>query len=206
MEEIDELKNVLERVEGKLIAAGKMYGAMNFGIWLAAMAVFYTLYGVFDMSGWASALYWAGAIMVVVPLTARIWRRLEGLYSAVYPDAKERGDKKAAFLIGLPWAIGSIVGWGLIPSLEWVGVSTDARLGVGFLSFIAISIFGMWLLMTRGRGEREMMPSFVLPLLAIPVVWRMETGAVVWAGFVVTAGYSFTVLWYLHSAFKAIER
>jgi len=206
MEEVRELKSVLERVEGRLIAAGKMYGAMNFGVWLAVMAIFYTLYGIVDLEGLPSFLYWMGAIAVVVPLTGKIWGRLKRLYSAVSPNEEGHEDKKAAFLIGLSWTVGSIVGWVIIPSIDWIGVNADARLAVGFLSFIFISIFGMWLVMTHGRGEYEIVPSFILPLLAIPMAWQMSSGAIVWAGFVVTTGYSFTVLWYLYSAFKAIER
>jgi len=206
-EEVDvkELKSILERVEGKLIAAGKIYGAMNFALWLAVMAVFYTVDGIFRMCGWTSLLYWVAAILIAIPLTVRIWNRLKRLCSPFYPDI-EREGRKAAFLMGLAWAAGSILGWVIVPSITWIGVSTGARLGVGFLSFIGVSLLGQWLVMTRGRGEHEMVPSFVLPLLAIPVAWHMKTGAVIWAGFVVAAGFSLTVLWYLYSAFRAIER
>jgi len=205
VEEVRELKSVLERVESRLIAAGKLYGAMNFALWLFVMAVFYVMNGIVSMPRWASLLYWVAAILIAVPLTVRIWNRLKRLYSQFYPSIENEG-RKTAFLIGLSWAAGSILGWAVVPSVDWVGVNAGARLGVGFLSFIGVSILGQWLSITRGRGEREMVPSFAFPLLAIPVAWRMESGAMVWAGFVVAAGYSLTILWYLYSAFRAIER
>lgn len=205
MEDVEELKSILERVEGRLIAAGKMYGAMNFALWLSVMAIFYVLNGIWKTNGWISPVYWGIAVLIAIPLTIKIWNRLKRLYSTFYP-IDERESKKAAVLIVLAWAIGSIVGWVIIPSMTWIGVSADARIGVGFLSFIGISLLGQWIVMTHGRGEPEMTPSFILPLLAIPIAWYMKTGTILWAGFVVTAGFSLTVLWYLYSAFKAIER
>jgi len=206
MEDIRELREVLRRVEGKLIAAGKIYGAMNFALWLSVMAVFYVINGVTRVGGMTSLLYWGVAILIAMPLTVKIWSRLKRLYSTFYPSIDEGETRKIAVLIGLSWAVGSIVGWVVIPAIGWVGVSADARLGVGFLSFIGISVLGQWLVMTRGRGEHEMIPSFTLPLLSIPIAWYMKTGTITWTGFVVVAGFSLTILWYLYSAFRAIER
>jgi len=206
MEEVRELKSVLEKVEGKLIAAGKIYGAMNFALWLSVMTVYYVLNGLGKLTGLASPLYWGIAVLVAIPVTLKIWNRLKGLYLTFYQDVDEGESKKLAVLIGLAWVAGSILGWVAIPSIPWVGVNAGARLGVGFLSFIGVSLLGQWLALTGGRGEYEIVPSFTLPLLAIPVAWRMESGAIVWAGFVVAAGFSLTILWYLYSAFRAIER
>ncbi len=206
MEDIRELREVLKRVEGKLIAAGKIYGAMNFALWLSMMAVFYVLNGIWKTTGRISPLYWGIAVLIGVPLTVRIWSRLKRLYSTFYPSMDEEETKEIAVLIGLSWAVGSITGWAVIPSIGWIGVSADARLGVGFLSFIGISLLGQWLVMTRGRREHEMIPSFTLPLLSIPIAWYMKTGTMTWTGFVVVAGFSLTILWYLYSAFRAIER
>jgi len=206
MEDVRELKSVLERVEGRLIAAGKLYGAINFALWLSVMTVFYVLNGIGKMSGWTSPLYWGIAVLIAVPLTVKIWNRLKKLYLTFCSHMDEMGSKRAVVLMGLAWAIGSIIGWVLIPSTSGIGVNAGARLGVGFLSFIGFSLLGQWLVMTHGRGEYEMVPSFTLPFLAIPVAWHMESGAIVWAGFVVAAGFSLTILWYLYSAFRAIER
>jgi hypothetical protein len=205
MEDVKELKDVLERVEGKLIAAEKMYSAMNFALWLSVMAFYYLLNGLVTLRGPVSLGYWMVAIALAVPLTIKIWNRLKGLYSTFYPNSRRNG-RKIVILVALPWVVGSAVGWWVIPSMTSIGVNADARFGVGFLSFIGISLLGQWLVMTRGRCEFEMVPSFILPLLAIPIVWNMKSGTITWASFVVTTGFSLTILWYLYSAFRAIER
>ena len=205
MEDVKELKDVLEKVEGKLVAAGKVYSAMNFAFWLTVMTIYYVLEGVVNMRGGASAVYWGGAILIGIPLTIRIWRRLERLCAAFHPGARRAGRGTAA-QITLAWILGSVIGFFIIPSMTSVGVSPDARFATGLLSFISIAILSQWLLTTAGRGEFEMIPAFTLPALAIPVVWNMESGAILWAGFVIAAGFSITVLWYIYSAFKAIAR
>ena len=57
VEEVRDLKDVLERVEGKLIAAGKMYGAMNFGAWLSVMLFYYVIIGMFRPSWQFNLIY-----------------------------------------------------------------------------------------------------------------------------------------------------
>ncbi|WP_297070307.1 hypothetical protein [Thermococcus sp.] len=205
MEDVRELKDVLERVEERIIAAGKVYSAMNFAFWLTVMMVYYVLEGVVNMRGKASAVYWGGAILLGIPLTIRIWRRLERLCAAFHPGARRAG-RGIATQIALAWILGSVIGFFIIPSMASVGVSPDARFATGLLSFISIAILSQWLLTTAGRGEFEMIPAFLLPALAIPVVWHMESGAIIWAGFVIATGFSVTILWYLYSAFKAIAR
>ena len=200
MEEVRELKSVLERVEGKLIAAGKIYGAINFGVWLVAMSLFFVLLGVFKVNTLMSVAYWGVAILLGVYASVRLWERMKHLSGTL------KGNKTGALGIGLSWAIGSLIGWWAIPSMTDIGVSGDSRLAVGFLTFIGLSLLGQWLVMTGGRGEYEMVPSFLIPFLSIPLAMGMERGAMLWAGFVVAFSYGITVLLYLYSAFKAIER
>jgi len=87
------------------------------------------------------------------------------------------------------------------------GVNPEASLAVGFLSFITLSIFSMWLVFAKYSGvEREIIPSFLIPALGIALAAKMESGAMAWAGFTVGLGFALTVLLYIHSAFGAIER
>jgi len=79
MEDVKELKEVLERVEGRLIAAGKMYGAMSFGAWLSVMLLYYVIIGVFDLPWQFNIVYWPVAFMLAMGFTGRIWRRLQKL-------------------------------------------------------------------------------------------------------------------------------
>ncbi|AEH24037.1 hypothetical protein [Pyrococcus yayanosii] len=204
MEEVRELKEVLERVEGKLIAAGKIYAAINFAFWLLVMAIYYVVIGLTELPGWANGLYWGSAVVVAIFFIGKVWGRFVKLYRAV----EKGGEIGRAWILPIvaSWMIGSVIGWGIIPRTS-MAVNETARLAVGFLTFIGISLLGQWLVLTGGHWrEREMIPSFLLPLLAVPIAWKMENGAIVWAGFVVTVGFTATVLLYLYSAFRAIER
>jgi len=204
MEEVGELKSVLERVEGRLIAAGKMYGAMNFAVWLAIMLLYYVMLGIFDIPRQFNLIYWPLGFAVAMVFTGRIWKRLKRLGRVTGREIEE--SKTSGILVMASWITGIILGWGIIPRMG-VGVSEGAALAVGFLSFITLSIFGMWLVFARYSGvEREIIPSFLIPAMGIPIVWNMETGAMVWAGFTVALSFALTILWYLYSAFKAIER
>jgi hypothetical protein len=198
MEEVRELKGVLEKVEGKIIAAANVYGAMNFAYWLAVMAFFYVILGFAEMGIW-QLLYWLTAVIVGIYVSGSLWKRIERLGGA-------EGDGRWFLLIGLAWGIGAVVGWWLIPAKTTIGVNEEARLAVGFLTFIGLSLLGQWMVMGRGKAHYEMVPSFLVPFLGIPFALGMEKGAMVWAGYVVATGFTLTVLLYLYSAFKAVER
>ncbi len=200
MEEVRELKEALERVEGKIIAAANVYGAMNFAFWLVAMSLFFVIIGLAGAGPGVSVAYWGTAIILGIYVSIKLWERIERL------AGPQGGSRVGALMIGLSWAVGSIIGWWVIPSMTNIGVNAGARLAVGFLTFIGVSLLGQWLVMGGGKGHYEMIPSFLFPLLVIPVAVNMEKGAMVWAGFVVAFSYGLTVLLYLYSAFKAIER
>ncbi|MCD6558914.1 MAG: hypothetical protein J7K57_03450 [Palaeococcus sp.] len=202
MEEVRELKEVLEKVEAKILAAGKMYGAMNFVVWMNVMLLFYVLMGIFELPGWGIALYWMAGFGGAFWFTGKIWQRLAALMRA--SGKKGEVSTFGSILIFVSWILGATLGWILIPSTS-IAVSEGARMAVGFLSFMTISIFGMWLVFARYGGiEREMVPAFLIPALGIPFAWGMSTGAMIWAGFVVALGFAVTIMWYLYSAFKAI--
>ncbi|WP_148883179.1 hypothetical protein [Thermococcus aciditolerans] len=204
MEDVRELKTVLERVEGKLIAAGKMYGAMNFGAWLSVMLLYYAIIGVFDLPWQFNLIYWPAAFVVAMGFTGRVWKRLQKLGRVTGREAE--ASTLGGILVALSWITGIILGWGIVPRMH-LGVNAEASLAMGFLSFIAFSVFAMWLVFAKyGGAEREIIPAFLIPAIGIPVAMRMETGAMAWAGFVVGLGFTLTVMWYLHSAFRAIER
>ncbi|NJE08435.1 hypothetical protein E3E31_07845 [Thermococcus sp. M39] len=202
MEEVRELKNVLERVEKKLIAASKMYAAMNFAFWLVVMLLYYILINIVEMPGWADGIYWGGAIGVAIWFTGKIWRKFAELVAAT--GRKASIGTLPGILILASWIVGSTVGWIIIPRTS-IAVNEGARLAVGFLTFIGLSVFGQWLVFFKyGEAEKEMIPAFLVPFLGIAIAWNMKSGAMTWAGFVVALGFSVTVLWYLYSAFKTL--
>ncbi|ASJ02079.1 hypothetical protein A3L09_01760 [Thermococcus profundus] len=201
MEDVRELKNVLERVEGKLIAAEKIYTAMNFSGFLAVLTLFYVILKFFHGGTAFSIAYWATATILVVAFTSKVWKRI-----VIISGIKRDPRKKIGWEITGAWIAGAMLGWVLVPSLN-PGVNEEAGLAVGFLSFISVSLLGQWGILRRCyKAENEMVPAFLIPALAIPLAWRMKSGAMVWAGFVVSLGFAATILLYLHSAFKAVER
>ncbi|NJE05546.1 hypothetical protein E3E36_05190 [Thermococcus sp. M36] len=204
MEEVKELKEVLERVEGKLIAAGKMYGAMNFGIWLSVMLFYYAIIGVVDLPWQFNLVYWPVAFIVAMGFTGRIWKRLQKLGRVTGREAEI--STTGGILIALSWITGIVLGWGIIPGMH-LGVNAEASMAVGFLSFISFSVFAMWLVFARYGGiEREIIPAFLVPAMGVPFARGMGSGAMAWAGFLVGLGFSLAVLAYIYSAFRAIER
>ncbi|NJE54429.1 hypothetical protein [Thermococcus sp. 21S9] len=196
MEEFRELRNVLERVESKLLASRKIYGALNFAVWLAVMTGYYVLVVPMEGGYVESLLYWLVGAIVAIYVTKRVWER----YIAVL--VSETGEKSGIGLkILLSWAVGSTIGWGIIPRLG-LTTNTNETVAISILSFLAISLAGQ----TLATGDREEIPAFLVPALGtIPAV-KMGNTAPLWAGFVVALGFSLTIILYLHSAFKAIER
>ena len=107
-------------------------------------------------------------------------------------------------MIGISWGIGAAVGWFLVPSMN-MGANDMASMAMGFLSFVSISIFGMWLSFIKYKiSAEEMLPSFLIPAIGIPIAMIMKTDAMTWAGFLVAIEFSITILWYLYSAFKYV--
>ncbi len=194
MEDVKELKNVLERIEEKLIAAENIYGAMNFTFWLAVMTLFYILIGLFGTG--FSAIYWCIAIILGIVFTKRIWSRFVKIHIS-------KSDRMTFVLIAFSWMIGSVVGWVIIPSILEAGVET--KLATGLLTFISLSLFGQWITLTKGKGGWEMLPSFLLPAIMLPFAWNVER-ALDWAGFVIALGFLVTIMLYLNSAFRAVEK
>ena len=195
MEEVKALRETLERVEGKLIAAGKMYGAMSFAVWLVILMLYYVILALVKPSWQFNVLYWPIAFALAMKFSGDIWKRFTRL--AGIEESRKEGIK-----IALVWLLGFILGWVVLPPM--LNRPIDTEIGLALLTFISFSVGGMFLVAMR--SEREMIPAFAVPALLIPVTYNMEAGASLMAGFGVGLGYSITVLLYLYSAFKAIER
>ncbi len=205
MDDVKELKDVLDRIEKKLIAASKMYNAMNFAIWLVVVTLFYVLMPLPGNGSaflrWFVAIYWFSAVVIVLIFQRKTWKM-------VYRLKKERDEgniRRFGIFVSTSWIVGAIIGWVLIPQM---GISTDSDINfaIGFLSFIAISVFGMWVSMMKYyRMEIEIIPAFLIPAIGIPITVFMNQGVVwFWSGLVVALGYSITALWELYSAFRTI--
>ena len=204
-EDFAELKQTLERIEGKLISAGKIYSAMQFQIWLVVMLFYYLILSHFSSLPWQLSLfYWILAFAVFSYASARIFRRMANLYKAYGQNMKSR----PSFGIGmaLSWTSGALIGWILVPSIL-AGIGMEEISAIGFLSFISISVFGMFVtfLYVAKSFEKEMIPAFLIPVLAIASIGNVTAESMVYAGFAVGSGFSLTVLAYLYTAFKSIR-
>jgi len=194
-EDVKELKSVLERVEGKLIAAEKTYSAMNFAYWLFVMALFYVITEAVRAPGLFYTLYWIAALIAGFTISGKVFHELLNLHLA-------SGRKVCRFpwwRLAVPWVTGVIVGFSVVPHL----VGGESAPAIGLLSCLAIALFGQWALVTQ---DFESIPAFIIPAVAVWPAMRMGTGAMSWAGFAITTGFALTVLLYLYSAFRAIKR
>ncbi len=200
-DDVRALKSMLERIEGKIIAAEKMYDAMYFAYWLIAMVGYYLLMPFFQ--GYLlmlSAVYWPIAVVLSFTVGARTTRMMRNMRESNGGHAIN--SRVLGFMILASWLLGAFIGWFIIPSLHF-GVNDESSLAVGFLSFIGISILGMWLSNEVCKVKsREMIPSFLLAFLGVPVVIGMTTWSMSWAGFLVAMGFSITVFLYLYNAFR----
>ena len=202
MNDVKELKDVLSRIEGKLIAASKMYSALNFAMWEGVMVLYYIFLGIYNLAPWETALYWIVAFAVAMYFSGIVWKRLDLLEKSV---KKEYKGNHAGVFVGLSWGIGALLGWWIIHMMH-LGVNEESSMAIGFLSFIAISVFGMWLTFTLyNLRSFEMLPAFVVPVLGIPFVMNLQNGSMVLGGFFVAFGFTLTIVWYLYNAFRVIE-
>lgn len=203
MDEVSDLKNVLEKIEGKLIAARKMYVAMTFAFWLIIMLLYYVIFPYVKVSPLFTAIYWIVAIGIYFWISSIILKN----YARLNNSSNHLSKKHTGMFIAISWIVGSFIGWFLIPNLK-VDVNSLSLLASGFLSFISISMFGEWLWFQycyRRWNNIEMIPAFVIPAAGIPFALNMGNDSMVWAGFIVALAFSITIFWYLYSAFKSIR-
>ena len=201
MDEVSDLKNVLERIEGKLIAASKMYSALNFAVWEAIMILYYALEALFDLYAWETAIYWIAGFSLAMYFSYIVGKRLSNLEK----NRDNKKTRKCGIWIGISWGIGAFLGFGIVPAAN-LGVNMEASFSMGLLSFIAISVFGMWLTYSYyGCSSKETTPSFIIPAIGVPIVMSIKTDSVIIGGFFIALGFTLTIIWYLYNAFRVIE-
>lgn len=204
-ENMEELKEVLERVEGKLIAAEKIYLALQFQVWVVIMTFYYLIIGPLKTVPWQlAAVYWTLALVVFAYFTGLVWKKLSMLYLASNKTLKTSRAFGAS--MALSWVVGAIVGGILIPKYTPFDTSPQSKLAVGYLTFIGLAVFGMFITFMHfaKKVEKEMIPAFLVPGLAIPIIPKIAEGAMAYAGFAVALGFTLTVFAYIYNAFKIL--
>ncbi|NJE25650.1 hypothetical protein E3E22_03240 [Thermococcus sp. MV5] len=202
---MEELKAVLERVEEKLIAVGKIYVAMQFQVWVVIMVFYYLIIGPLKTIPWQlTAIYWTLAFGVFAYFTKIIWERIVKLHLSA--GRKMESSSAFGWAITLSWISGFAVGWIAIPKYLSETFESLVALGIGYLIFISWAVFGMFLAFWHfgKRLEKEMIPAFLIPALAIPLIPKVANVAMVYAGFAVAFAFGLTALAYIYSAFKTL--
>ncbi|WP_456369406.1 hypothetical protein [Geoglobus sp.] len=196
MEDAEELRKILEKIERKIVAVGKIYSAINFAYWLMVMSVFYVILAFFRPSGTISAVYWVVAMIAGVAVSGILFRRIMRIAKR---SGEKRGSRTVAAFIFLSWVAGAILGFLVLPA------TLSAGFGAALLSFLSISLFGMWAVLSYSGGlELEMVPSFLITAIGAVVAFTSAEDLSVWAGFVIVTAFSVTMLLYLYSAFRII--
>ena len=204
MEDIAHLREVLDRIENKLLAASKIYSALQFQLWVVIMTLYYIMTSFMKDVPWQfTAIYWTVGFVIFIYCSSIIWKKLQNLH-----DTAGKGMKNPAafgWSIAASWIVGSIVGWALVPNLL-KPVYPELAVGIGYLVFIGLSVLGMFLafLHFEKRVEREMLSAFLIPLAGIAGISTMYVHPMVYAGFVVALGFSITVVLYIYAAFKTL--
>lgn len=199
MSDVNELKKVLSDLEKKLISVEKIFAAFPFALWMAIMLFYSNVAGVLQVPWEFNMVYWAAAVIIAVFFMTKCWEKVAQL-SRVMNKNVVLSKTKVLMLTGLPWIIGAIIGWGFIPMIH-LSANPEVNIALGLISFIVISVFGMFLALAKYTVQKEMIPAFIIPPISIPLVLG-ATNAMEVACSSIALGYTLTILWYLYSAFK----
>jgi len=191
------MKDILERVEKKMIMGGKIYSAMSFQFWVVVLAGYYVISYAIKDYGITTMVYWTSAGIFFIYLMRKIWKKIVQLYEA---KRSYRGIEVVT------WLIAAFVGWFLIPWILQTKIGFLVSLAIGLLSFIFLGIIGMLLtyhLITK-RWEKELLPGAFIPLILMPLLFFISIDLMYYAGMIVVLAYGITVFLYLYDAFKYI--
>ncbi|CAB49837.1 hypothetical protein [Pyrococcus abyssi] len=150
MEEVRELKEVLDKVERKLIAGFHVYTALVYSAWLAAIGGYLLLTFLrFEYLG----MYWLIAIALIIGLTIKVYTKY---------ISSEHGEEK----LGYAW----IVGW-ILGGISWVLLG-DAR---GLATMIVLGHVGMFV----SFRENSMLIPLALALVLLKPSWELADALIV---------------------------
>ncbi len=196
--DLNEFKDVIEKVENKLIVAKKIYAASIFTLWLLAMSLCYVIFSfnfhtaTFFLFGG----YWITICVVVFYLSTLLYKR----YFAIERNCERaKGDK---YKILFSWIFGSIVGFLIIPHLLNNVLPNTLIFSISLLSTIAVSLFGEFLVLK----DFEIIPSILFTFFGTLILTFFHThltiAPIAWTGYIIALGYLSTIILYLASVFK----
>ncbi len=190
---MEELRDVLERVEGKLVVVRYVHAAIAFVYWVTVLAIFYTVVGVVGRVEYRTALaFWLISILFYYPIWNRS-KRLLGLNFRKF--ALKVGIPLALILILSPWITSFLMGF----------TSPDRAIGIGILCSISgyLLIVAVVVKLRWGRFPKEMIPA-ILTFAFSPLVLIVEN-PLMFIGYAIMTTYCITALIYLIKAIGVVE-
>ena len=196
MEELKGLKDVLERVEGKLLVVKYVHAALAFIYWTTVLAVFYLILDIVRRIPEEYAMaFWIFAMILYYP----IWRITKKIWSKP-KDFSLRSFALKTFPVFLI----------LILSFYVVGVvatfiSSNRAIAISTLCLISayLLIIALIVKAKEGRFPKEMLPA-IFTFAFSPLVLIVDD-PLIFIGYVIMATYGVTALIFLIKAVGVVE-
>ncbi len=193
MEDIRGLKDVLERVEGKLVVVRYVHVALAFVYWATVLAIFYLILDIVKRIGEPTAIaFWLSAVMLYYPIWSRT-KKILGLNFRAF-----------AFKIVIPLLLVIVLNFWIVSSLMTF-MSPDRATSVGLLCSISMYLLIVALIVKarRGRFPKEMLPA-ILSFAFIPMIFSVDD-PLVFIGYVIMTTYGISALICLIRAISVVE-
>ncbi len=206
MIEMDEMKDVIEKVEKKLIASSQVYAGMNYIAWTVVLAVYQLiLLGVYFNKGayewlWTHTIYagifmglfWGISALFIAYINVTLWKKTKHLM-----QRNKKNGKGAEITMIAGWVIAGIL-FGVLPMMIYEPWSAA-------FSFLLFIISGNSGIAIGFRDYKATMPV-ITSLIAIPfiIVESIDASWFIAIQFV-TVGYALSTILYLWNTFTLVN-
>ncbi len=194
MEELKGLKDVLERVEEKLLVVKYVHVALSFVYWSTVLAVFYLILDIVRrIPGEHAMAFWIFAIILYYPIwriTKKIWGKPK--------DFSPRSFALKMFPVFLIFILSfCVIGTFISSSNRAIAISMLCLISA-YLLIIALIVKAK-----EGRFPKEMLPA-MLTFVFSPLVLIVDD-PLIFIGYVIMATYGITALIFLIKAVGVVE-
>ena len=202
---MEEMKNVLEKVEKKLIASSQVYAGMNYIAWTIVLSVYQLIFlgvyfnrGVYEWlwthpiyEGIIMGLFWGISALFIVYVNVILWKKMKHLTQR---NKKKEREEEITMIAG--WIIAGIL-FGILPMI----IHEPWSAAFSFLLFIISGNSGIAI---GFRDYKATMPV-ITSLIAIPftIVGSIDASWFIAIQFV-TVGYALSTILYLWNTFKLV--
>ncbi len=196
------MKEVIEKIEKKLIASSKIYAAMNYGIWAVILIIYEVIYVPLIIykptEAWFTAhppyagviigVFWTVAVIFLVYVNVIAWKKIKQLKVEMVSKSRRH-----SIIVG--WVVGAAFFW--LPML----IHASWASSLGFLLFIISGNIGIYLCCRN----YESFATIFSAIIAIPFIFfaSLDMAWFLAVGFV-AGGYAISTMLYLWSTFKLV--